>query len=84
LNNSGFVAGTHHLIPGDSVSKFDLVSEISNRCERADIDILELPSGNRIDRTLSTVNAPLNQQLWANAGYSSIPKIADLVSDIEL
>ena len=84
LNNSGFVAGTHHLMPCDSMSKFELVREISSRCERADIDILELPSGNRIDRTLATVNVPLNQQLWANAGYSSIPKIADLVSDIEL
>jgi len=84
MKNSGFVAGTHHLIPGDSMSKFELVREISSKCERTDIDISELPSGNRIDRTLSTVNVPLNQQLWANAGYSSIPKIADLVSDIDL
>lgn len=84
MKNSGFVAGTHHLIPSDSMSKFELVREISSKCERTDIDIRELPSGNRTDRTLSTINAPLNKQLWANAGYSSIPKIADLVSDIDL
>jgi dTDP-4-dehydrorhamnose reductase len=84
MKNSGFVSGTHHLIPSDSMSKFELVREISSKCERTDIDIRELPSGNRIDRTLSTVNAQLNEQLWANAGYSSIPKIADLVSDIDL
>jgi dTDP-4-dehydrorhamnose reductase len=84
MKNSGFVSGTHHLIPSDSMSKFELVREISSKCERTDIDIHELPSGNRIDRTLSTVNASLNEQLWANAGYSSIPKIADLVSDIDL
>ena len=83
IENSGFVAGTHHLLPADSMSKFELVTAIANVIERSDIDILERPSGNPVNRTLATINASLNEQMWENGGYSSIPNIATLVSDMD-
>jgi len=84
IENNGFVAGTHHLLPSDSMTKFDLVTEIANKSGRKDIQILKGPSGNKVDRTLATTNEPLNAQLWANAGYLSIPSISELVAEIEL
>jgi dTDP-4-dehydrorhamnose reductase len=83
IENSGFTPGTHHLVPADIMSKFELVTAIANKIGRSDIDILERPSGNRVDRTLATINASLNEQMWVNGGYTSIPNIASLVSDMD-
>ena len=83
IENSGFTPGTHHLVPADIMSKFELVTAIANKIGRSDIDILERPSGNRVDRTLATINASLNEQMWVNGGYTSIPRIASLVSDMD-
>ena len=84
IENSGFVAGTHHLLPSDSMTKFDLVTAIANKSGRNDIKIIEGPSGNKVDRTLATTNESLNAKLWANAGYAAIPSISELVAEIEL
>jgi dTDP-4-dehydrorhamnose reductase len=84
VENDGFVAGTHHLLPSDAMTKFDLVTEIANKSGRKDIKIVKGPSGNKVDRTLVTTNKSLNAQLWANAGYPTIPSISELVAEIEL
>jgi len=84
VENDGFVAGTHHLLPSDAMTKFDLVTEIANKSGRKDIKIVKGPSGNKVDRTLATTNESLNAQLWANAGYPTIPSISELVAEIEL
>jgi dTDP-4-dehydrorhamnose reductase len=84
IENDGFVAGTHHLVPGDVMTKFELVTAIANRCDRKDIEIKKSQSGHKVDRTLSTTQESLNARLWANAGYSSIPSISELVVEIEL
>ena len=83
IENSGFESGTHHLLPADAMSKFELVTAIANKIGRSDIDILERPSGTPVNRTLATINASLNKQMWVNGGYTSIPKIASLVSDMD-
>jgi dTDP-4-dehydrorhamnose reductase len=84
IENEGFVAGTHHLLPRDSMTKFDLVTEIADKSSRKDIKITKGRSGNKVDRTLATINESLNAKLWANAGYESIPSISELVAEIEL
>jgi dTDP-4-dehydrorhamnose reductase len=84
IESNGFTAGTHHLLPSDSMTKFDLVTEIAKKSGRKDIKIIKGPSGNKVDRTLATTNESLNAQLWANAGYPSIPSISELVAGIEL
>jgi dTDP-4-dehydrorhamnose reductase len=84
VESQGFVSGVQHLIPGDTVTKSQLVKEIASKTNRLDIEIVDGPSGTRTDRTLSTVNAAQNLKLWTAAGYKSIPKISELVDDIEL
>ena len=84
IENDGFVAGTYHLLPSDSMTKFELVTEIAEKTGRTDIKIIKGPSGQKVDRTLATTNDSLNDLLWANAGYANIPSISELVSEIEL
>ncbi len=72
----------HHLIPEDSVSKAELLSYILNAWQRTDITIRPTNSETSIDRTLDTINPTLNQQLWAAAGYTDLPTIVEMVSEL--
>ena len=84
VESQGFIAGVQHLIPGDTVTKSQLVKEIAAKTNRLDIEIIDGPSGTETDRTLATDNAGQNLKLWTNAGYKTIPNIFDLVDEIEL
>ena len=84
VESQGFIAGVQHLIPGDTVTKSQLVKEIAAKTNRLDIEIIDGPSGTETDRTLATANAAQNLKLWTNAGYKTIPNIFDLVDEIEL
>jgi len=84
VESQGFVSGVQHLIPGDTVTKSQLVNHIARKTNRHDIEIVDSPSGTETDRTLATANSAQNLKLWANAGYKTIPNIFDLVDEIEL
>ena len=84
VESQGFVSGVQHLIPGDTVTKSQLVNHIARKTNRHDIEIVDSPSGTETDRTLATANSALNLKLWTNAGYKTIPNIFDLVDEIEL
>ena len=84
VESQGFVSGVQHLIPGDTVTKSQLVNHIASKTNRRDIEIVDSPSGTATDRTLATANSAQNLKLWTNAGYKTIPNIFDLVDEIEL
>ena len=84
VESQGFIAGVQHLIPGDTVTKSQLVNHIASKTNRRDIEIVDSPSGTATDRTLATANSAQNLKLWTNAGYKTIPNIFDLVDEIEL
>ena len=67
VESQGFIAGVQHLIPGDTVTKSQLVKEIAAKTNRLDIEIIDGPSGTETDRTLATANAGQNLKLWTNA-----------------
>lgn len=77
-----FRAGTYHLVPGDWVTKGELVQMIANHEGRADIEIAQGPGPKAIDRRLATRFSELNRELWAAAGYKDIPTISQLVNEI--
>jgi dTDP-4-dehydrorhamnose reductase len=84
IENNGFIAGTHHLLPSDAMTKNDLVTAIAKKSDRKDIEIIKSPSGIKTDRTLATIDELLNVQMWANGGYPVVPSIAELVAEIDL
>lgn len=70
-----------HLIPENKVSKFELLNDFMQSFNRNDVNLLPTQAENSVDRTLGT-NYPLrNSILWRNAGYNSVPTIAELVSE---
>jgi dTDP-4-dehydrorhamnose reductase len=74
-----FTAGLQHLVPADTVTKHQLVQLIAQRIGRTDLTFRAIEPAHAVNRTLATNNAALNQKLWANAGYSSVPTISQQV-----
>lgn len=82
IESDNFVAGTHHIIPADQVSKDVLVTDIAAAFGRTDIQVVPGASSKAIDRTLKTDNPEFNARLWNQAGYSAIPTIRELLAEI--
>lgn len=82
VTNSLFKAGVQHIVPLDVVKKDALVRLIASHEGRADLQISAKVTGTAVDRTLATQNTDFNKQLWAAAGYASLPTIAQLVAEL--
>jgi dTDP-4-dehydrorhamnose reductase len=82
LENS-FSAGTIHLVPMDSISKYELIELVKKKANRMDLKVTPTISENQINRTLSTVYSDQNQKLWTLAGYKSPPSIVELIDAIK-
>jgi dTDP-4-dehydrorhamnose reductase len=82
IRGSNFRAGTKHLIPADRMTKFELVSKISEAFGRGDLKVSPEPSGVAKDLTLFTIDPEFNSGLWRAAGYQSIPSIKELIAEI--
>lgn len=82
--NKAFVPGVHHLVPSSTVSKFELLSLIARSENRQDLSIVPHMSETKVDRTLTTIDPRLNQELWEYGGYSPIPSVSDLVTEFGL
>ena len=82
IKSDQFNAGVVHLVPADSLSKFNLVNLIAQHFGRPDIDIFPSESGTQRNLTLSTSHPEVNQSLWRRGGYGQIPKIEKLIADI--
>ena len=72
--------GTHHLVPADSVSKFELLMDIADKSNRQDLKIEPIDNKNFMDRRLGTSDTEFNDKIWELAGYNTAPKIADMIS----
>jgi dTDP-4-dehydrorhamnose reductase len=81
ITNDLFYRGMHHLIPADSVSKYQLLNMIAERLGRADLEITPKIT-ERVDRTLTTRHEILNQVLWNHAGYEQPPTIKEMIEEL--
>lgn len=82
IENDLFVAGCHHLLPADQVTKAELVRLIAEHAGRHDIQVKDSNAATNIDRTLATETPEFSKRLWNAAGYPSPPSIARLVREI--
>lgn len=71
-----------HLIPGDKLSKGDLLVLLGHAFGRTDIDVVPVPAIFAIDRTLSTERGELNRELWQTAGYDTPPSLARMMTEL--
>jgi dTDP-4-dehydrorhamnose reductase len=79
IQNNLWFAGNQHLIPLDSISKFELILLIAKLADREDLVIEPFRTGQSVNRTLSTINIERNLSLWAYAGYDSPPGIKQMI-----
>ena len=75
-----FTSGVQHLVPGDKVSKDQLVRLALAALGRSDVKVSSVDAPYEVDRTLSTQNAQKNLKLFAAAGYKKPPTIAQMVT----
>lgn len=73
--------GTHHWIPTDSVSKFELLCEFAENLGKAKSIVKPIKLDDLIDRTLSSVNPEINEKLWRLAGYPGPLSIKQICSE---
>jgi dTDP-4-dehydrorhamnose reductase len=81
VNSGNFTSGSHHIIPRDIVSKFELLTYFAKTYSREDILISAVESQVNIDRTLATSNPNLNLRVWSDARYNSIPTISEMIQE---
>jgi dTDP-4-dehydrorhamnose reductase len=79
INSDEFMPGVHHFIPGDIVSKANLLHIFAEVYNRPDITISDIKSQKSINRTLQTKNSELNSKLWKMAGYVTAPSVREMV-----
>lgn len=79
IKNEGFRSGAHHVIPKDIVAKSELLRIFARAYCREDLEISDVVSPKRIDRTLSTNDKDLSDYLWSLAGYKSPPTVEEMV-----
>ena len=80
INTPEMYFGTHHLVPADSLSKFELLVDIAVKSNRQDLTIDPVENENFMDRRLCTSDSEFNNKIWGLAGYKSPPKIVDMIS----
>lgn len=78
---SDFQSKTLHLVPADKVSKYELLNQFKRSFGRNDLNLTPTHAETSIDRTLKTNFPKRNSDLWRNAGYNSIPTIAELIDE---
>ena len=79
IKNEGFSSGAHHVIPKDIVAKSELLRIFARAYSRGDLEISDVVSPKRIDRTLNTNDKSLSDSLWLLAGYKSPPTVEEMV-----
>lgn len=72
----------HHLVPADSVSKYELLKLFAREFDREDIKLKPVADVRSTNRTLATVDPVLNMKLWALAGYPKPPTIAQMIREL--
>jgi dTDP-4-dehydrorhamnose reductase len=71
-----------HIVPGDEVSKAELIRLCLTAFGRNDLRVEDQPAPQPINRILTTRHSETNRRLWDAAGYAEPPAIADMVAEL--
>lgn len=77
-----FAAGVQHVVPGDVVSKRELIELELEALGRSDIVVEPVHTGHGVDRSLSTSHPSKNETLFEAAGYPSPPTISEMLKNL--
>ncbi len=81
ISADAFKFGIHHVLPCDSVSKFEMIDMVCKSFAREDIQIERVLAETAVDRRLSTKFPGVNRDLWLNAGYDKPLSIQEMITE---
>ena len=71
-----------HVVPSGDLSKCEMLQEFARSFHREDLTINPTQAGVVVDRTLSTKNAQVNDELWVAAGYEKPPTVPQMIAEL--
>lgn len=77
-----FFPGVQHLVPADSVTKFELVSMELELLGRSDVTVNKTATEEKVDRTLQTVDPNRNNILFHLGGFATPPSIREMMEQL--
>lgn len=81
IDNKIDLPNLQHIVPGDVVTKAELLRIIAQAYER-NIETTDVEADVAVNRTLATNNKRLNDQIWKAAGYSYPPTIKQMIQEL--
>ena len=82
IKNELDLSHIQHVIPGDTISKADLLLCFAENYGRPDITINPTKAAVVVNRVLSTEKPDLNEKIWKSAGYSLPPTVGEMVAEM--
>lgn len=82
ISNNISLSHLQHIIPFGESTKYDLLKALSLYYHREDITIKPFEADISINRTLSTFNNNLNNEIWQSAGYNQIPSMVKMIKEL--
>ena len=77
-----FFSGVQHLVPADTLTKYDLVRMELDLLQREDVVVNKTISGSSVDRTLVTIDQSRNEMLFNLGGFKTVPTISEMMSKL--
>jgi dTDP-4-dehydrorhamnose reductase len=71
-----------HVVPGDALSKEELLRVFARWYDRGDIEIEPVEAESAADRTLATAHPDVNIALWQAAGYDRPPSTEEMIREV--
>ncbi len=84
MKRNYFTAGTFHVVPEDSMSKYQLSQVILECFEKNHIKVAQIQSPKTVNRTLATDNVQFNLEMWRDAGYNKPLSIRKMIKEYAL
>ena len=78
ISMNNLISGSYHVVPADSVTKFQLLKHIAELSGRSDLIILEQDAETTINRKLITNHQDINRTLWGVETNGQVPRILEL------
>lgn len=79
IRDDMFSSGMQHLVPSDSLSKYELVKMVLSFLSRTDVHLEAHETDVKVDRTLTTNNPDSNCDLFLRAGFGQVPSIREMM-----
>ena len=84
IKGNNFRSGTFHLVPSESISKFELAKIILGCFGTIEAKITQSKSSKAINRILTTNYQEFNNDMWLSAGYNRPPSIYEMMKEYAL